>query len=89
MSKNCSIMTRIKSNYENRSKTFLTRRTPVICRIDGKAFDFNTKAYQFIYDEYIYNPNFVRLTSTSATINVIFSTSKIKPGVKGELIIFS
>lgn len=26
---------RMKSYYENRSKTFLTRRTPVIIRIDG------------------------------------------------------
>jgi hypothetical protein len=26
---------RMKNSYENRSKTFLTRRTPVIIRIDG------------------------------------------------------
>lgn len=29
---------RMKSYYENRSKTFLVRRTPVIIRLDGKAF---------------------------------------------------
>lgn len=29
---------RMKSYYENRSKTFLARRTPVIIRLDGKAF---------------------------------------------------
>lgn len=26
---------RMKNYYENRSKTYLTRRTPVIIRIDG------------------------------------------------------
>lgn len=26
---------RVKDYYENRSKTYLTRRTPVIIRIDG------------------------------------------------------
>lgn len=34
---------RMKSYYENRSKTFLTRRTPVIIRLDGKAFHTFTK----------------------------------------------
>lgn len=29
---------RMKSYYENRSKTFLARRTPVIIRLDGKHF---------------------------------------------------
>ena len=51
MSKNCSIMTRMKSNYENRSKTFLTRRTPVICRLDGKAFHTWTRGLKKPFDE--------------------------------------
>ena len=51
MSKNCSIMTRMKSNYENRSKTFLTRRTPVICRLDGKALHTWTRGLKKQFDE--------------------------------------
>jgi len=34
---------RMKTNYESRSKTFLIRRTPVIIRLDGKAFHTFTK----------------------------------------------
>lgn len=51
MSKNCPIMQRMKNNYENRSKTFLTRRTPVIIRIDGKAFHTYTKSLNKPFDE--------------------------------------
>lgn len=51
MSKNCPIMQRMKNNYENRSKTFLTRRTPVIIRIDGKAFHTYTKNLNKPFDE--------------------------------------
>lgn len=43
MSKNCPIMTRMKENYEKRSQTHLTRRIPVIIRLDGKAFHTWTK----------------------------------------------
>lgn len=51
MSKHCAIMQRMKNNYENRSKTFLTRRTPVICRIDGKAFHTYTRGLNKPFDE--------------------------------------
>lgn len=51
MSKNCTIMQRMKNNYENRSKTFLTRRTPVICRIDGKTFHTYTRGLNKPFDE--------------------------------------
>jgi tRNA(His) 5'-end guanylyltransferase len=37
MSKNCPVMTRIKSNYEQRQCYYLTRRTPVIIRLDIRA----------------------------------------------------
>ena len=37
------IMGRMKDYYENRSKTSLTRRVPVIIRLDGKAFHTYTK----------------------------------------------
>jgi tRNA(His) 5'-end guanylyltransferase len=42
---------RMKSYYENRSKTFLTRRTPVIIRLDGKAFHTFTKGFNKPFDE--------------------------------------
>lgn len=51
MSKNCSIMQRMKANYEGRSKTFLTRRTPVIIRLDGKAFHTYTRGLDKPFDE--------------------------------------
>lgn len=41
---------RMKHNYENRAKTFLTRRTPVIIRIDGKAFHSFTRGFNRPYD---------------------------------------
>lgn len=51
MSKNCEIMSRMKSNYENRNKYFLTRRTPVIIRLDGKAFHTYTRGLEKPFDE--------------------------------------
>ncbi len=42
---------RMKGNYENRSKTYLTRRTPCIIRLDGKAFHSFTRGFQKPYDE--------------------------------------
>lgn len=41
---------RMKENYEKRSRSFLTRRTPVIIRIDGKAFHTFTKGFNKPYD---------------------------------------
>ena len=38
------IMDRMKENYEKRSQSFLLRRTPVIIRLDGKAFHTYTKS---------------------------------------------
>ena len=40
---------RMKS-YENVSRTYLTRRTPVIIRIDGKAFHTFTRGFQKPFD---------------------------------------
>lgn len=51
MSKNCVIMQRMKNNYEHRSRTYLTRRTPVIIRLDGKAFHTYTKKLNKPFDE--------------------------------------
>lgn len=44
-------MTRMKENYESRSKTYLTRRTPVIIRLDGKAFHTYTRGLDKPFDE--------------------------------------
>jgi len=49
--KNCPIMQRMKSNYESRSRTFLTRRIPVIIRLDGKAFHTYTRGLNKPFDE--------------------------------------
>lgn len=45
-----SLGDRMKSNYENRSKITLLRRTPVIIRLDGKAFHTFTRGFQKPYD---------------------------------------
>lgn len=41
--------TRMKKYYEKRDQTFLTRRTPVIIRLDGKAFHTFTKKMERPY----------------------------------------
>lgn len=46
-----SLGDRMKEYYENRAKTYLTRRTPVIIRLDGKAFHSFTKGFKRPYDE--------------------------------------
>lgn len=51
MSKHCVIMQRMKENYENRQRHYLTRRIPVIIRIDGKAFHTYTKDLQKPFDD--------------------------------------
>ena len=42
---------RMKTNYEEVSRTKLTRRTPVIIRIDGKAFHTFTRGFRKPFDE--------------------------------------
>ena len=42
---------RMKENYENRAKIKLLRRTPVIIRLDGKAFHTFTKGFNKPFDE--------------------------------------
>ena len=41
----------MKENYENRAKTQLLRRTPVIIRLDGKAFHTFTKGFEKPFDK--------------------------------------
>ena len=45
-----SLGNRMKENYENISKTRLTRRMPVIIRIDGKAFHTFTRGFEKPFD---------------------------------------
>ena len=46
-----SLGDRMKDFYENRSKTYLTRKVPVILRLDGKSFHTFTKGFVRPYDE--------------------------------------
>ena len=46
-----SLGDRMKENYENRAKTYLVRRMPVIIRLDGKAFHTFTRGFKKPYDE--------------------------------------
>jgi tRNA(His) 5'-end guanylyltransferase len=55
MNKKNSLNKRMKENYENRSKTYLARRVPVIIRLDGKAFHTLTKGLKRPYDEIFRN----------------------------------
>ena len=41
----------MKENYENRAKTKLLRRTPVIIRLDGKAFHTFTEGFEKPFDK--------------------------------------
>ncbi len=53
--KNDSLGDRMKNNYENRAKTYLVRRMPVIIRLDGKAWHTFTKGFKRPYDEILHN----------------------------------
>lgn len=46
---------RMKENYENRTRTFLPRRTFTIIRIDGKAFHTYTRGLQRPFDDKLIN----------------------------------
>lgn len=46
---------RMKEFYEARTKTYLSRRTPVAIRIDGKAFHTFTRGFQKPFDEVLGN----------------------------------
>jgi len=48
--KKTSIGNRMKENYENRYRMKLTRRTPVIIRLDGKAFHTLTRRCEKPFD---------------------------------------
>ena len=49
-----SLGDRMKNNYENRSRHYLTRRTPVIMRLDGKAFHTLTRGCDKPFDKNLF-----------------------------------
>lgn len=55
MARKDSLSDRMKGHYENRSKNYLTRRMPVIIRLDGKAFHTFTKGLKKPYDTVFHN----------------------------------
>lgn len=52
---------RMKSNYEDRARHYLTRRTPVIVRVDGRAFHTFTRNCQRPFD-----PDIIRIMVAAA-----------------------
>ena len=46
---------RMKNNYENITRYYLTRRMPVIIRIDGRAFHTFTKGFKKPFDDILVN----------------------------------
>lgn len=55
MNKKDSIGNRMKVNYEDRYRIKLTRRIPVILRLDGKSFHTLTRKCEKPFDEKLYN----------------------------------
>lgn len=53
MPEHSSIGSRIKANYEDRARFYLTRRTPVIVRVDGRAFHTFTRHFDRPFDRRI------------------------------------
>ena len=47
---NDSLGDRIKGNYEARARHYLTRRTPVVIRVDGRAFHTYTQGFKRPFD---------------------------------------
>ena len=64
MSTNITIGDRMKEYYENITRNKLTRRTPVIIRLDGKAFHTFTRGFDKPFDKCI-------VTSMQETMNYL------------------
>ena len=57
---------RMKANYEHRQRVYLTRRTPVIIRLDGRAFHTLTRKMTKPFDEHFIH---CMLTAAEAVAN--------------------
>ena len=78
MSKNCPIMQRIKSNYEQRQGYYLARRTPVILRLDGKTFHTYCKPLKDRFDSSfmeVMNLTAIKLAESIQGAHVVFLQS--------------
>ena len=53
MSNDMTLGDRMKQYYENVTRTYLTRRTPAIIRLDGKAFHTFTRGFDKPFDKCI------------------------------------
>lgn len=51
MAKRDSLGDRMKNYYENRAKTYLVRRMPIVIRLDGKAFHTFTRGFVKPFDK--------------------------------------
>ena len=63
-----SLGDRMKNLYENRARAYLTRRTPVIMRLDGKSFHTFTKGFNRPFDDNLHN---AMVATTIAVFNEI------------------
>lgn len=59
---------RMKENYENTYRIKLTRRTPVIIRVDGKAFHTLTRRCKKPFDEIFYKAMFYAMETLCENI---------------------
>ena len=59
-----SIGDRMKTNYENISRFYLTRRTPVIIRLDGRSFHTFTHFFKKPFDNLFMKTMEIRECST-------------------------
>ena len=63
-----SLGDRMKNLYENRARIYLTRRTPVIMRLDGKSFHTFTKGFNRPFDDNLHE---AMVATTIAVFNEI------------------
>ena len=72
MNKNDALGNRMKT-YENVTRNYLTRRTPVIIRIDGKAFHTFTRGFKKPFDNNIQKMVSVSASMATMAFNNFFS----------------
>lgn len=76
---------RIKKNYENRYRVYLTRRTPVIIRADGKTFHTLTSQCSKPFDKVFANAMIYTGSMTSINIQSYLGMNSVFPTCVGQL----
>jgi len=71
--------TRMKENYENSYRIKLTRRTPVIIRLDGKAFHTLTRKCDKPFDEFLYDAMFETMKTATLLQKLAYSNPSVLP----------